>query len=297
MSTADAIDRAGRAAASALSWAWRETAGLLPDALACAGTAGRAALVELDADGAPGAASGAARSLLGRWRHDGRAGRGEAIILINRDRVLRRTLHLSPLAARDPVAAARLQAATLSPIRPEDAVFAVEAVGPERVGEGVIVDLAIVRRADVETARALAGGRARRWCVAGDFGAGGARFVFARGVPDRAANPALMVMLAGLAVLAALTALDVRLARDAEALRDQRDGLLAQVRTARQMASGREDGDTPSGRAASYPLLADILTETAEIDAESLVRVRAVGRRVIFETRDGRVIETEAGGP
>jgi hypothetical protein len=299
MSEMSAIDQAGHAAGQALSWAWRETAGLVPEGLASFGTAGRAALIMLDQAGEPSAPSGAARSWFARWRHDGRPAAGEALVILHPDRVLKRTVNLSALAARNPGDAVRLQAATLSPIRPEDAVLAIEAAQPDETG--ICVTLAIARRSDIEAAAALGAARARRWRVIGDFETAGPLFVFRRHEQQRAANPVLMIALAGLAVLAALTALDMRLSRDAEVLIGQRDGLLAEARSLRAADAGRADLDTPGGRAASYPVLADVLSEAASgdeaLDGASLERVRAVGRRVIVETADGRVFETQAGTP
>lgn len=297
MSETSAIDQAGRTVGQALSWAWRETAGLVPDGLASFGTAGRATLVMLDEAGEPSAPTGAAHSWFARWRHVARPAGGEAMVMLHPDRVLRRSVHLSALAARNPDQAVRLQAATLSPIRLEDAAMAVEAMEPD--GSGVRVTLAIARRADVEAAAVLGAARARRWRVIGDFSPAGPRFVFSHGAPQRAANPVLMVALAGLAVLAGLTALDMRLSRDAEVLTGQRDALLAEARMRRAADAGRADLDTPAGRAASYPVLADVLSEAAAGagDDVALERVRAVGRRVIVETADGRVMETQAGRP
>jgi hypothetical protein len=287
-------ERIGRNAAALLGWAWSETGRMLPSGLASIGASHRAALITLDADGAATAPGGAARSLLGRWRHVAKPGRGEAIVLLHPDKVLRRKVRLSALAARDPEAAARLQAATLSPIRPEDAVFAVDAARRDGDG-GPVIELAIARRRDVEAASDLAASRAKIWRVAGDFGEDGPAFVFASGKPQRLANPLLMALLAGLAMLAALTALDFRLSRDVEALGAQRAALLAEARASRAAEAAASEQDTPAGRAAGYPLLADVLAATSQAEAETLERVRAIGRRVIMETPDGQVIETEAG--
>lgn len=296
MSAGDALDRIGRALRDALAWAWRESAALLPDGLAGAGTARRAELITLDADGAPASTGGAARSWLGRWRHDAVAGRDAVIVLIHPDRVLRRTVTLSVLAARDPERAARLQAATLSPIRLEAAALATAA--PVRLdGGGAQIPLAIARRGDVEAASALARERAARWRVAADFGPDGPQAVFAEGEPRRAANPALMAIMAGLAILAALTAFDLRLARDVEALGAQRDALLAEARARRSAAAEGESPDTPAGRAAAYPVLADILSATAGLEADEIEAVRATGRRIVVEHSDGEVIAAQAGRP
>lgn len=295
MSASIAIDRAGAAAVQLFSRAWREVVSLCPPAVAALGVRRRATLITLDGQGAAGGSGGAACSILGRWRHDSRRGAGEVIVLLDPARVLRRTVRLSALAARDPDAAARLQAATLSPIRPEDAALSVGAARRRPVTGQACVDLAIARRADVDAAAALAAEHGARWRIAGEFDAEGPGFVFASHTPQRAASPVLMIALAALAVLAAITALDMRLSRDFIALSAEREALLDEARARRLAEAGRAEGDTPAGRAARYPLLADVLTQAAAADGEALERVRAVGRRVIVETADGQVDESEAG--
>jgi hypothetical protein len=289
MTASSAVDRLGRALAGALGWAFRETGRMAPGGLGALGASRRAALIALDGEGQAGAPAGAVRSLLGRWRHAARPGRDEALVLLHPDAVLRRTVTLSRLAARDPLAAARLQAATLSPIRPEDAVFAIDRV--RRTPDGAAaVELAIARRADVQSAAAAAAQRGLRWRVAADFGADGPAFVFSTGRPKRAVHPALAAILAGLSVIAALTALDVRLARDGAALSSQRDALLAEARTAREAAS-------ETGQAAGYPVLSDVLRAVAGLEAEAFEAIRVDGRRVSAVTAQGGVIETEAAAP
>ena len=294
MSTDGAIDRAGRAITQIFAWAWRETAALLPERLASSGASRRAALITLDADGAPASTGGAVRSWLGRWRYDAKLGRDEAIILLDSSKILLRTVPLSPLAARNPQAAVRLEAETLSPIRLEDAALGVAPAAPDPERDGAMVELAIARRADVDAAALVAADRALRWRVAADFGPEGPRCVFASGAPTRTASPILMGLLAALGVLACLTALDLRLARDAEILADQRDALLADVRGDRGPSPRL---DTVEGRAAGYPVLADVLNAIAESGDARLERVSVEGRRIVIETVDGRVIEHEAGRP
>ncbi len=294
MSANSAIDRIGRSIVEVLAWAWRETAALLPDALAAAGATTRAQLITLDAAGAPASTAGAVKSWLGRWRYASKPGRDEAVILMDSSKVLMRSVRLSPLAARDPDAAIRLQAETLCPIRHEDAVMSIASSRPNPAGDGVMVDLAIARRADVEAAAGLAADRAARWRVAADFGSEGALGVFASGAPERPASPVLMALLAGLGVLTALTALDVRLARDADALAAQRDALLAEARADRAAA---ENLNTPEARAASYPRLTDVLREIGGPGDARIEVVIVDGRRIVIETVDGGVIEARAGRP
>ncbi|MCP2671234.1 hypothetical protein NHF40_09890 [Maricaulaceae bacterium EIL42A08] len=294
MTALDRIERALGALGDLLDWAFDQLRPVTPGAVAKAGQRSARTLVRLDRDAAPIPEGALATSLMGEvHRISGdrpRSTRGVVGVL---DPAHQYTIitQLSEAAAHAGRSALALRLDQLSPIPPQDVVFAHRRLSPE--GEvPVRVEVSIARRSAVDAAKASLASMDPRWRLVGALSSSGRpELEFGRST-SQPLGLGLKVAMVSALLAATLLAWGGRLSEGAVQLQ-------AELGSATRQARGMANGDSRlqdvaqahqvSQRAPQMAEWLSALSQLADEQPDHFNAVHVEGRTVTLE-RDGREI-------
>lgn len=257
------------AVTSLVRWALEQVRADLPDALVQWGRQPVANRYVQSRSGDPEPAGQVCRSWLGaetRLSVGDRLPAGPpsayAVELALDDRAVHRErVSINAAIARRGDAAIRARLQRHCPIPPDQADIGYRLAGPDG-SDRVMVDIAIARKQDVDAARKLAGELGRDWTVVAPGSRNGVLVLAASGTSGPAKawqSPVLRLGLVVLAGLAFLAAVGTRLERQAEALDTQRDQLVSLTRQVREARAARQTAEPALQARASYAALPELL--------------------------------------
>jgi hypothetical protein len=247
----------------------------LPDAMVQWGRHPVANRYALGPDGACAPAGQVCRSWLGaetRLSAEDRLSAGPPLagaveLALSDGAVHQERVSINAAIARRGDAAIRTRLQRHCPIPPDQAEIAYRLAGPDGP-DRVVVEIAIARKHDVDAARQVAGELGPDWTVVAG-GAAGSVFALASSEASGTAqgwrSPVLrfgLVVLAGLALLAALGA---RFDRQAEALDARRDQLVGQTRQVREARDARALAEPALQAREGYASLPELLEALAQL--------------------------------
>lgn len=260
---------------SVVRWACEQVRADLPDALVQWGRQPVANRYALSRNGEPEPAGQVCRSWLGaetRLSAEDRllAGPPSAYaveLALDERAVHRERVSINAAIARRGDAAIRARLQRHCPIPPDQADIGYRLAGPDGP-DRVAVEIAIARKQDVDAARGLAGEMGRHWTVVAPGGQASVLVLAASdgsGQTQAWQSPVLrfgLVVLAGMALLAALGA---RFERQAEALDAQRDQLVSLTRQVREDRTARQIAEPALQARESYASLPELLEALAQL--------------------------------